>query len=79
MKKRIWIPIVTVASLLVVGLLMIPLSVLVWRFDSSVSVSQVEQTQNIEVRWQLSSEIDSMEITVQHCGGGASIFCKIKG
>lgn len=78
MKKKVWIPLVTLASLIVVGLLMITLSTLVWRFDSSVSVSQIEQTQNIEVKWQLSSEIDSMEIIVKHNSGKKVFSTKIK-
>ena len=69
LSKKVWIPLVTIFSAIVLTVIvLIVLTNTIWKVKLIVSAEQVENSQNIKVKWKLSKEIDNIEIKVKHDG-----------
>lgn len=70
MKKideKIFVPIVVTALIAFITLfVLIFLSLTIWKRSLSISASQVDNTQQIILNWEVSGDIDSLEIQVSH-------------
>ena len=68
-SKKVWIPLVTIFSAIVLTVIvLIVLTNTIWKVKLTVSAEQVENSQNIKVKWKISKEIDNIEIKVKHDG-----------
>lgn len=75
MSKKVWIPLVSLASAVVLtAIVLITLTFTAWKVDLTVSAKQIDQTQNIEVTWDTSKDVSSVDIIVQH--GATEIYSK---
>lgn len=70
MKKideKIFVPIVVTALIAFITLfVLIFLSLTIWKRSLSITASQVDNTQQIILNWEVSGDIDSLEIQVSH-------------
>lgn len=69
LSKKVWIPLVVVLSaLFVTTIVLIVLASTVWKVKLTVSAEQIDKSQNIKVKWDISKQIDDIEIKVKHDG-----------
>lgn len=68
-SKKVWIPmLVALAAVIITAIILISLTYTVWKVDLKVVAKQVDKSQNVEVSWETSKQIDSIEISAKHDG-----------
>lgn len=72
-NKKLWTPIIIAISILfVTAIVLVSLTFTIWKVDLKMEASQIEDSQNIKVEWDVSKAVNKVEISVAHNGKGVS-------